>query len=321
MTDKSSKNGKAYEFALLKVFNERVKYSKIIEDSSFKVAQSNFYSLEEKQQINFLKSAETAFEIIIDFEPNLIDDLSSKDFLLLSLQDDTKGKEGDVRDLLITRKDISWEIGISAKNNHFAVKHSRLSSTLNFGREWYGIPCSEEYWNKIEPIFEYTDEQKSKNLSWKELGDDKVDRVYSPLLKAFIGEIKWAYSNDPHMVTRMVEYLVGKFDFYKSISIDKKRETHILAVNIKGELNKKSRVNSPIKKLNKAILPTELIDIRLKPNNDTTVEMYFNNGWQFSFRIHNAKTKVENSLKFDIQPISYPSPIIEIIKKWENKNV
>lgn len=40
--------------------------------------------------------------------------------------------------------------------------------------------------------------------------------------------------------------------------------------------------------------------------------MYLDNGWQFSFRIHNASTKVETSLKFDIQIIGMPASIITI---------
>ena len=39
-------------------------------------------------------------------------------------------------------------------------------------------------------------------------------------------------------------------------------------------------------------------------------------GWQFSFRIHNASTYVENSLKFDIQIVGMPASIISIDCMW-----
>ncbi|WP_386698102.1 HaeIII family restriction endonuclease [Lonepinella sp. MS14436] len=39
--------------------------------------------------------------------------------------------------------------------------------------------------------------------------------------------------------------------------------------------------------------------------------------WQFSFRIHNASTKVEPSLKFDIQFIGMPTAIVSIDCKWQ----
>ncbi len=61
---------------------------------------------------------------ILDLEPLILDD--GEDDLELKIQSDDKGKEGDVRDILIIRRGIEWEIGLSVKHNHFAVKHSRL---------------------------------------------------------------------------------------------------------------------------------------------------------------------------------------------------
>ena len=45
--------------------------------------------------------------------------------------------------------------------------------------------------------------------------------------------------------------------------------------------------------------------------------MYLDGGWQFSFRIHNASTLVETSLKFDIQIIKMPDAIISIECPWK----
>jgi hypothetical protein len=41
------------------------------------------------------------------------------------------------------------------------------------------------------------------------------------------------------------------------------------------------------------------------------------NGWQLSFRIHNASTKVEPSLKFDVQFIGMPTSVLNIECKWK----
>lgn len=84
------------------------------------------------------------------------------DVLELRIQSDTKGKEGDVRDILIVRHNIQWEIGLSLKHNHFAVKHSRLSQKLDFGAKWYGIPCSQKYWEDVRPVFTYLVQEKTK---------------------------------------------------------------------------------------------------------------------------------------------------------------
>ena len=54
----------------------------------------------------------------------------------------------------------------------------------------------------------------------------------------------------------------------------------------------------------------------MKPGSDTTAELYLDEGWQFSFRIHNAKDYVEPSLKFDIQILGMPTTLMTIEQKW-----
>ena len=86
---------------------------------------------------------------LIDIEPRLSHSISSKDILQLEIISDAQGQSGDVRDVLAIRLLQKWEIGISAKNNHRAVKHSRLSSNIDFGGKWLGIPCSSQYFDEI----------------------------------------------------------------------------------------------------------------------------------------------------------------------------
>ncbi|WP_202975530.1 HaeIII family restriction endonuclease [[Ruminococcus] torques] len=45
--------------------------------------------------------------------------------------------------------------------------------------------------------------------------------------------------------------------------------------------------------------------------------MILDNGWQLSFRIHSASTKVEPSLKFDVQFISMPVSVCTIKCVWK----
>lgn len=117
----------------------------------------------------------------------------------------------------------------------------------------------------------------------------------------------------------MISYLLGTKDFYKVISVDKKRFTEFQCFNLRGELNQsgktcKAKVIIPI-----ADLPDEIISLRPKPNSTNTVEMFLNNGWSLSFRIHNASTIIEPSLKFDIQFIGVPSNIITLNCQWNNR--
>lgn len=146
--------------------------------------------------------------------------------------------------------------------------------------------------------------------------EDKENDVYVPLLNAFINEIK--RKNDKHsdLPKKLVEYLLGEFDFYKVISIDNKKITQIQTYNLRGTLNKPSKKEKPKTIIPIAKLPTRIVNIDFKPESKNTIELYMNEGWQFSFRIHNASTYVENSLKFDIQIVGMPTSIISIDCKW-----
>lgn len=79
------------------------------------------------QQKTFHTSAKAMIPSIFECEPMMIE--VTNDILELFIQKDEEGKKGDVRDIIIARSKMQWEIGLSIKHNHFAVKHSRLSPT------------------------------------------------------------------------------------------------------------------------------------------------------------------------------------------------
>lgn len=241
------------------------------------------------------------------------------DILILKSIKDKEGIAGDVRDIVIRRDNINWEIGLSIKHNHEAVKHSRLSPSIDFGKEWYNIPCSNNYWPKILPIFERLKTEKSKGTKWSQL-QDKQDSIYLPLLQSFMDEVQRAYAIDHSMARRMVEYLIGVKDFYKIISLDNKYLTLIRMFNLHNTLNKPSKIKISAIKVPVVSLPTELTAIKLKRNTKTTIEMYFNNGWQLNFRIHSAETKVIPSLKFDIQFVGMPVSVMSFECRWHSFN-
>ena len=186
---------------------------------------------------------------------------------------------------------------------------------MDFGKKWFGIACSETYWNDIKPIFDYLSQQKAQNKNWNEL-PSKDETVYVPLLRAFIDELNRSNKIDSSVPKKMVEYLLGEFDFYKVISIDSKRLTRIQSYNLHGQLNHSSKTIKPQIHIPIACLPTRIVNLEFKPNSTNTIELYMDGGWQFSFRIHNASTKVETSLKFDIQIVGMPTTIISIDCKW-----
>jgi len=318
MSKLSDRNGRAYEYAYLLKLEEKVKpYRKIAieNNSSLVVLQNAWNEIGEEMRKMFLISADAGVTAILEVEPLIAE--NADDVLEIKIQPDDAGKKGDVRDIVLTRKNISWEIGFSVKNNHAAAKHSRLSRKLDFGEKWFGLPCSQDYWNDIKPIFDYLSEEKVKKTKWRDL-PNKDTEVYVPLLKAFLKELKKGYEIHGEVLpTRMVEYILGKFDFYKAIGKNRIRITQIQPYNLRGTLNKASKERKPKIILPVTELPTRIVGAEFKPDSTTTVELYMDKGWQFALRIHSAETNVIPSLKFDVQIIGMPATIICIDCKWE----
>ncbi|MBR6982761.1 MAG: HaeIII family restriction endonuclease [Ruminococcus sp.] len=164
----------------------------------------------------------------------------------------------------------------------------------DFGAKWYGLPCDDSYWNIIRPIFARLQSLKEEKVAWHDM-NDKEDSVYFPIVNAFIKEMNRAYKTDSTIPARLSSYLLGIRDFYK----DKEDE------------------NNKTTLITKADLPTEIISLRFKHDSKSTAELYLNNGWSLSFRIHNASTIVEPSLKFDIQFLGVPANIITVNCMWK----
>lgn len=198
--------------------------------------------------------------------------------LTIEFQNDGHGVKGDVRDIVIKRKEQEWEFGLSIKHNHEAVKHSRLSHKLDFGSEWFGCPCSDEYWDNVKPIFDNLKKKKSEGIKWSEI-DDKSQKVYIPLLQAFIDEINRTNKQDKTIPRKMIEYLIGVDDYYKIVSRDSKRLTMVHTFNMHGTLNKPAKNKISAITVSIVNLPTRLVALEFKPNSDNTVEMYLDKGW------------------------------------------
>lgn len=317
MSDASNNQGRAYEFVCLKSLHEAINLrrpAKIVINSSYQAAENAWDTLSGSEQQLYTMSAKSTIDTIFAMEPNIVE--VGDDFLNLYIQNDQHGEVADVRDIIIERKDIRWEIGLSIKHNHMAVKHSRIAKTLDFGSKWYNIPCSSTYWDDVRPIFDFLECEKVKGTYFRDLRS-KEDDVYVPLLNAFVKEVSSQVQANKNVPRRMVEYLLSKYDFYKVISVDNRRITTIQSFNMYGTLNQPSHVSQPSIKVPVIDLPTTLLHIGFKPKSKTTVIMCFDNGWQFSFRIHNAKDVVETSLKFDIQIVGMPADInIKYNCKW-----
>lgn len=319
MSNISNDMGRAFEYACIIELQKRISAYRpvIIKQDSVTAALKAWNNIDNNSKNTFKVAASAYIDTLFKVEPLILEcENKETDILELSINRDSDAEGGDVRDIVIKRGCIRWDIGLSMKHNHFAAKHSRLSNKNDFGNKWYGIPCSKTYWSDIQPVFSKLQELKKTSVKWEDM-DDKEQSVYIPLLKAFIDEIKRAYEKDSTVPSKLLSYLLGTRDFYKVVAIDKKAVTEFQAFNLRGELNKNGKYNKAKIIIPTALLPTEIICIRMKPDSTNTVELYLNNGWSLSFRIHNASKIIEPSLKFDIQFIGIPSSIISINCKWE----
>jgi hypothetical protein len=318
---RSNDNGRAFEYACLYALKNALQsktshYPEVDEGYSPHIAAYNAWMrTDENLRAKLDRAARTAAEYLFKLEPML--DENGDDPIRLIIQPDGMGERGDVRDIIVMRSQKEWSIGLSLKHNHFAVKHSRIASDLDFGSKWYSRSCSNEYWETVNPIFNRLVELKEQRFRWSSFTrDDKWDNVYVPLLNAFKDEIIRQADKYYDLPRRMVEYLLGQFDFYKVIGQDSKRVTRFQVFNFRDTLNKSSSDRDPDIKITKANLPRKILHFDFKANSKTTLIMCLDNGWQFSFRIHNGDGPVIPSLKFDIQIIGMPTDIKIIDVDW-----
>ncbi|CAC9499621.1 type II restriction endonuclease [uncultured Gammaproteobacteria bacterium] len=302
--------GKAFEYAILSEFKEKlnkVTNVEVIKNDAYGVAKKCFNEFQHQEQGRYLLTASFAVNFLMDIEPRLSNDIDENDVLQLEILTDYQGQLGDVRDILAIRVLQKWEIGVSAKNNHRAVKHSRLSSDIDFGAKWLGEKCSDTYFSEVNPIFnelKKIQQESNRTEKWSSLSDKNLT-VYIPVLDAFKKELHRLYLTNPNKIaSSLIEYLVGNKDFYKVIKSDNAVE--IQAYNLYGTLNLPFQDIQPKFNTPQITPPSEILDISYKQNSQTTLIVTFNNEWTLSFRIHNASSRVEPSLKFDINLINAP---------------
>ncbi|GAA9356306.1 hypothetical protein HpHA251_14650 [Helicobacter pylori] len=314
MSDKSNHQGRAYEYAWCLALEQKLSvFKKVIVDkqNGFNACYRAYESLEKSLQKRYLESAKQGVLLLLDCEPLLSEVIgSSQNGITLSLQKDKLGEIGDVRDILIYFDRFC--IGLSIKHNHDALKHSRLSKDLDFGEKWLGVGVSQNYKDTIKPLFERLENAKKEGMLWRDF-PNKEQEIYAPLLQAFKKEVLRIDENKKNKVPqKMVEYLLGKYDFYKAILLEREQKTKLEAYHFHNTLNRSVK-NKPKRIIPLSKLPTRMIYFDFKPKSFNTLELVLNEGWSFSLRIHNASSKVEPSLKFDIKLLSKPESVAVFI--------
>ena len=293
-------NGKAFEWAVASSTSNGFALP-IFENSSSENARNAFNGLSLTKQNAFNVSAQEAVSHIANLEcDNRLIEVAKH----VEIASDARGHSGDVRDVLIVADE--GELGFSCKTNHDALKHSRLSSTIDFVKVWGLDPkgCSEEYWHSVRPFFaslKQIQQESNRTALFSNIGDIQSE-YYLPILKAFqielIRVLGSENKNAPAATAAFVKYVIGVFDFYKIIN--QKDKTTIQGFNFNNSLS-----------IGATKLPSHLVAIDSHDGGTNSVTTRFNRGYTFNFRIHSASSRVEPSFKFDVRAISFESEVYQ----------
>jgi hypothetical protein len=314
-----TKLGKAFEYACLQSLYNSLSIHQTInieETNAYIVARDSFNNdADTTMQKKMVRGAEAATKIILRLEPQLEHPLANTP-LYLTIQEDAMGIAGDVRDIVCIRMQNEWEIGLSCKHNHTAVKHSRLSASIDFGKQWLGTQCTKEYFYAVNPLFDELKVMRDNGQLWRNI-KNKQERFYIPILQAFMSELKRLDASNPGvMPERLLQYLLGRNDFYKVITHDKKQVTQVQSFNMYNSLNRSSGNFRSIINVPQLVMPTRFYNIDFKPRSGNTILVACDNGWTISMRIHSARSLVEPSLKFDVSLIGVPPTLYTQYEPW-----
>ncbi len=237
-----SRNGSAFEYAICNSLEASIdewinrnhrgsKNIQVIRNERYEEISNHFFSLDNILRNQMVAAGKAGWRKILDMEPRLVN-ATTYDPIQIEVTTNAAGQVGDVRDILFIRRlsnsrrrrqqrsDLvadsnQWEIGISAKWNNEALKNSRLSSEIDFGRLWFDHPCTNQYWQDISVPMGYL--ESNRGLLFREL-PRKTELVYVPTLEAFMAEILRLSNTHPDVPRRLVEYLLGRYDFYQLIA-------------------------------------------------------------------------------------------------------
>lgn len=282
-------SGKAWEYAVTMAMESlvtRPQWEVVVKNDPFTTAKSAFDKHMEEDRDRMSTAAKAVAGFLRQADSRL-DEIQK-----IYLQTDSAGVLGDVRDIVIATN--RGDIGISAKQRHKALKHPRISKSIDIGKEWYGSPCSDQYWEAVHAVFDRVGEHADRN--WNNI-EKKVETVYLPILNAVKDEI--IMHGD---VKRLMEYFLGRHDYYKVVQENGTlciESYNMFGTNMWGD---------------KIKLPQSLLalDFRKKSKpgekSPTTLDLAMDNGWSVSLRIHNADSKIAKnpSLKFDVNLIGSP---------------
>ena len=313
-------NGKAFEYACLKALRNKLaelgKDISIDTSKGFKKAEEFYQRQKDAEKIKLDRAAKTAVKMLLPLEPKIE---HGNGILMLGINGDNAaiGVDGDVRDVLCIRYSDEWEIGLSCKHNHEALKHPRITEQKDFGSDWIGYRCSREFIDEISLVVDRLIEYGNEGRQWSQI-ENKQDDYYVPILRAYLKEIQRMCENHNDAPTKLLSYFFGSRDFYKVITKESSKITEIEGFNMNGTLGAAAGRVKPITKIAALKMPTRLIEARFKENSKTTIILTFDGGWSITMRLHNKdRVARPTSLAWDVQLEGLPTGTYVNISPWE----
>lgn len=328
MPSRNTLNGKAFEYACLCAFEQKIRETTgnsvgVQVNDAVNTAKAKYDALTDAERAKYDVAADTAVDIIVPLEPQLE---YGEGCLVFTINADAAaiGPEGDVRDVVCIKTindGESWEIGFSCKHNHEGLKHPRITEAKDFGRAWLGYPCSQGFIDEMDGIMSSLEGLEARHSLWRDI-PDKAERYYEPILNAFIGEIRRLCDEHADAPAKFLEYFFGSKDFYKIIAKESKKQTTIEGFNIYGTLNKSVYGHRPASTVTRLHLPTRLFDVSFKTNRNgsrskTTIILTFDEGWAVSMRLHNKDEVVKlTGLSFEVELVGLANGMYTNTQNW-----
>ncbi|HDX9659960.1 TPA: HaeIII family restriction endonuclease [Bacillus toyonensis] len=295
--------GKAFEFATIREIVNTLGASpfsnhtvNFINDGG----QTSFNSLSIQEQNKMNQAAHALVQQLLILEPWIEDHRLEVEYVV------TVSGTPDVVDVYLHV--CNRKVGISLKSNHDAARHSRVSPRIDVAQAWLGLDTNQEYMQSIQRIFtDFLAYCENNNITlYRELtANQKDELLYSPVTCAFETLLQESLVNNQQSLpalSNMISYLIGNNDFYKASANFNRGQLTLMAFDLRNTL-------SPNQVLT---LPTQCLNIS-RPTRNNNMHNYINiecnNSWEIEMRIHNASSRIENSLKWDVKLKSIPQNI------------
>jgi HaeIII-like restriction endonuclease len=313
MSGAQERNGKANEYAFTLALQEELLSRGcdvgIVSNSIYENAKNKFGQLLSVEQAEFLAANREAIKHIMKLEPSLAFSKGQK--IVLSLQPDSSGTEGDVRDVLCVRSTTTqWEIGFSMKNNSVSIKSIRLGK--KFLQSNFGISPSAAYTQKYAGLVD-NELKPKRGMKWHDAysNKDKEVLVYIPALEMVAEEIEHQLKAGPAFARKLMKRFLGSFDYYKITKTP--QLVRVEGVNIDATLNRNYGNIAPEIAVPQLPLPTKMVSSQIREDKEgqkNTLDIELDNGLRFALRVHNKDSTIKgkslNGLGFEVSLTAHP---------------